>query len=175
MEECTALIDRIDNTDFRTNVIGYIAGYVIQMVRRFIKCEECNFNLLSEAGGLHHNSNKFLFRKMRGGLVLPCRDVVEICVVADHYFNLHAEDYVLKKNWANFLTNKILRDINFNKLFPQLKQHQLEAGDHVFRSVKVTIICYLKIKICHRNRLLNEKLSLNIRNKLSRLIIFQHD
>lgn len=62
---------------YQLNVISYIAGYVIDMVQRKVRCEICKIALHSnEKVGKHFS---LLLRKDRGGLNYPSKDVIQIC------------------------------------------------------------------------------------------------
>lgn len=175
MIECSLFLSNTDISGFKTNVIGYISGFVIKMVKRKIQCKICIDGLLSEAGGVHVDATDLLFRKMRGGLNLPCRDVVEICLVVEHYFTAST---FKKKNWGEIILNLIMREVNFDKLFPQLQDHRTEMApgdDHIYRLIKIIAACYIKIKLHQKSKIINDSNSKNIRNRMSRLIIFQNE
>jgi len=70
-------------TNFKEQVLGYIAGYVVRMVRRKVKCAECLTSLIFDP--LIDESQSFLLlqRKKWGRLIEASNNVIKICEEAE--------------------------------------------------------------------------------------------
>lgn len=66
-------------SEFKEAVITYIAGYVVKMVKKNVKCEDCLASLLgwSESPTKRH---QLFSRKKWGHLTLASNDVIEVCL-----------------------------------------------------------------------------------------------
>lgn len=83
-----------------------------------------------------------------------------------------------KNNWASEILNKVMMEIKFEKIFPQLQDHRLGTSpldDHLYKLVRVTIASFIKIKIHNKIKNMNINSSKNIRTNLSRSIIVQNE
>lgn len=170
-------LEQNSSSPFEENVIGYISGYVVKMVEKIIKCPECINSLHSEFGGAHPTALNLLFSKTRGGLIIPSKDVTDLCLVTNKYFK-HANINFKNKHQDERLALRILQDFNINKLFPSLHAHQYDTeigNNHIYKLAKTIIKCYIKIKFSQISKQINEANTTHIRQQLSRLIIFRHE
>jgi hypothetical protein len=62
-----------------------------------IKCVECRQACLSEYGGADVNATKLIFIKSRGGLIIPSKDVSDLCIAAEKYMLQYNHVADLKK------------------------------------------------------------------------------
>lgn len=170
-------LERNSASPFQENVIGYISGYVVRMTRKVLKCEECINSLYSEYGGAHPTALKLLFSKTRGGLIIPSKDVTDLCLITNKYFK--NSDINLKlKHQDERLALRILNDLNISGLFPALHDHQFHTeihNNHIYKLAKTVIKCFIKIKFSQIAKQINESNTTHIRQQLSRLIIFRHE
>lgn len=177
------LCDRLDSiniTEFQENVIGYISGFVVNMVKRYNKCVTCNNAMYSEYGGVRPGSMNLTFQKTRGGLMIPSKDVTDICLIAEKVFTkklINFKNIFSLNNLKEKLTLEALLEINFDNLFPLLNTHMFETeidNNHIYKLTKNIISSYLKIKLHQIARQRNEDNNVFVRNRLSRLIIFSN-
>lgn len=73
-------------------------------MQKKVKCLECKNACLSEFGGADPNATKLIFLKTRGGLMIPSKDVSDLCLMAEKYVVQYNHVADLKKlNPGKFL------------------------------------------------------------------------
>ncbi len=73
--------DKINLSEFSSNIVVYIAGYVVRKLLKKLLCIACRVGLLDST---KVNSNyKLLMRKDAGGLLFPSQSVVTVCTVTE--------------------------------------------------------------------------------------------
>ncbi|EFN66988.1 hypothetical protein EAG_15620, partial [Camponotus floridanus] len=77
-------------------VVTYIAGYVIKIIKNKIKCDMCRQSLESK-----ENNSLLLKIKNKGRLLLPSPHVIIICKVAERVLRQHKDLCTVK----NFMTS----------------------------------------------------------------------
>lgn len=80
-------------SEFATQTIGYIAGYVVRKLPNTVECAECiaGCKVLSSVTCKNNivnsqNALALIIAKNRGGLIVPSESVVIICTVAEQMF-----------------------------------------------------------------------------------------
>ena len=66
-------------SEFKESVVVYISGYVVRMVQKKLRCEDCIAALHDSAEFLTKPSHQLLRRKNWGNLVVASDDVIKIC------------------------------------------------------------------------------------------------
>lgn len=169
------------------NSVAYVAGFVVKKLKKLIKCTECVDACLAEYAGAHPTASRLCFMKQRGGLIVPSKDVVDICVEAERQLSIQLQEknvteILRDKQLQLRITHRVMRNLNMNLLFPSLREHgQLQYrtsfsidDDHMQLLIRKIIYEYVKIKKFHTCRNFNQGKKTHLRQKLSRLIIFQH-
>lgn len=65
---------------FKENVVTYVAGYVVKMVKKKTHCQECREALVCEEDAAKNSSwYSLTLRKKWGALILPSHDVIQVC------------------------------------------------------------------------------------------------
>lgn len=67
-------------SEFSSQAIAYIAGYVVRVLIKNIKCDICATALTTNASNELH---KFIIAKTKGGLLFPSLDTIKICKAAE--------------------------------------------------------------------------------------------
>ena len=99
---------------YKSAVITYIAGFVVKMVMRTVKCPVCVTALLAEREDLASSTYSLISHKTRGGLIYPSPSVVRLCRMAEKQFNVVEEnrDTLTQANFLQrHITMPILMDI----------------------------------------------------------------
>ncbi|KAK4882028.1 hypothetical protein RN001_005347 [Aquatica leii] len=167
------------------NVVVYIAGYVVKMTRRYIKCPVCVEALENVASGACDDSFMFLNRKNVGGLIKPSQNVIVICQRIEQQIRklLVITDAKVPKEKAFFDSFvRLLTNAVYQNSFIDLKEHMLNTAlvdgnfsNHILDMLKVIVTSYCKIRFNSLTKKQTEKAVGNlIRKTLSRLIIFSH-
>ncbi len=99
---------------YKSAVVTYIAGYVVNMVTRTIKCPFCEAALHAKASDLRSSTYSLISFKTRGGLIYPSPSVVHLCRLAEKQFTLAegdnrkmSEDMFLQ----NHISSQVLQDL----------------------------------------------------------------
>lgn len=69
------------------NVVGYIAGFVLRMLKRHTKCVVCIFALhdVASSSSTIDSALLLLEHKNRGGLIRPSPDLMAVLVLVEKY------------------------------------------------------------------------------------------
>ena len=93
-------------SDFKESVIIYISGYVVRMVQKKIRCEECLASL-QESEVSPGKTHQLLHRKKWGCLTIPSEDVIKVCLETEKslaFLMAQGMDSLLRQK---FLSQKI--------------------------------------------------------------------
>lgn len=82
-------------SQYKQAVIAYMAGYVVKMVKRKIKCVDCQLALKAEpvttSAASNNVGNDFMVMKDRGGLIKASSSVIVVCQETEKCFQrMHA-------------------------------------------------------------------------------------
>jgi len=93
--------------EYNSEVVTYIAGYVIKSIKNKIKCDMCLQSLESK-----ENYSLLLKIKNRGGLLLPSPEVITICKVAERVIRQYKDLFKIKNLMASLIhcAKKLLPD-----------------------------------------------------------------
>lgn len=89
-------------SEFKSNVITYIAGFVVKMVKRNLTCQTCLDSLESTSPSLK-TTESLLKRKKYGRLVEASPDVIKVCEVSEKLITQAIskdKDFFLRPNFA---------------------------------------------------------------------------
>lgn len=162
-----------DLTDYKSNVVEYIAGFVQKSMVTKVNCQFCKSILKSSTHSFFDLINKKQY--VNGNLFKPHEDLFKICVISEKFFV--QQSYVNKKD-LSYLILKILKFLP-NSLFSCLQEHILDYDifeNHRYLLMKLIIRKYLEIRIHHFNKLENINFKKTpMRRKLNNLIKFRHE
>ena len=165
-------------SEFKSSAITYIAGYVVRMTRKFLSCGECAAALTT---GIVMASS-FLEKKNRGGLVRPAPGVVKVCETTEKCFqrllNVTGGDLPQASGISHAISSAVLSEIGHLDVFDELTEHMFDCppdNNHVFTLIKSAAAAYVKIRMHHLTRRMNESISgALVRKKLTKLVLFKH-
>ena len=187
IQETTQLNDHTDEvpdlpplSDYKTVAIGYIAGYVVLMVRKRLKCEECLAALVTDQFLPDSMAHNLIRAKDRGGLIKPSKSVIQVCDATERHFQslVKVSGGLPRENGLiNKLSSAVLSSVGSN-VFNDLEDHMFDSSpenNHVFGIVKCIVGCFAKIRMHHLTKAFNsENAGKYVRKKYSKLIHFQH-
>lgn len=180
-------VDQI--SPYKQAAIGYIAGYVVRMVRKHINCPTCTSALVSNATKaivltreIHTANQQLINTKDRGGLVRPSQDVVLVCEATEVCFqrliNSNAGKLPQAKGIVQSIVSVVLKDVAFKAAFDTLYEHMLDStpdNNHIFSLIKCISSSYCKIRLHHLAKTFTEKLTgPKVRKQLTKLVLFKH-
>ncbi|KAH9633018.1 hypothetical protein HF086_000378 [Spodoptera exigua] len=88
------IIDSSQLCEFNNQIVGYIAGFVVRILRKQIKCNACIDSLIARGRLDFHKLMSII--KDKGGLVYASRDVYDICKKTETVFRQNVkQDFVM--------------------------------------------------------------------------------
>jgi hypothetical protein len=164
---------------YKKAAISYIAGYVANKVKASIICTKCCEALGSERT---QAASSVLALKDRGGLFMPTPSVIKVCEESEKCFQRMLAVTCGQLPHATGILDTIvvavLGVLCIHSLFKELNDHQFDSPvdqNHIILMTKKFIKCYCKVKLFHLGNKATENGSgENIRNKLNKLVLFNH-
>lgn len=159
-------VDFLPPSSFVSNVIVYIAGFVVRSVSKRMDCDECKLSLLSSNVPSATDGDFLLLSlKNNGGLILPSKDTITLLKRADFYFRLMPQ----RKQTERYVLPRVLCDSSISTLFSS--DHHLIC-DHRDRLLRSLIISFCKLRSFHIARQHNFSFE-TVRNRLNKTILFR--
>jgi hypothetical protein len=167
----------LTQSEYKSDVLGYIAGYVQKTILTREQCSQCKIYLTDMK---MVESNLLLDIKNRGPLCIPSGEVVKIVKVAHSVVEkrLHEPDLLTEKNVVEKLAIKTVNILN--GLYPSLMENLSQHADvcSIFSSHKIKLMkkissFYITTLLHHFCRQYNNK-DARIRNMYSKLILFKN-
>lgn len=156
-------------SSFSIQVLSHIAGNVVHVLMKKIKCDVCVGALVSRWRTSQH---KFIICKDKGGLLYPSDDVITICKKAESVIRYYTDNS--RKFNKDFLVTKILHSLVGTKLFEDISFHQIgeyPTGNHITDLMKAVIEKYINIRV---HFLLKEYVSKETKRQLlNKYVLFQ--
>lgn len=164
-------------SEFKQAAINYIAGYVVKMMQRTLKCMACS-NALTTSRYIHPLTKL----KDRGGLLKPSESVVSICLETEKCFQrmLKASNGKLPQGFgiSKSISTAVLSNCANMNLFADLNDHQFETSvtdNHIHHLVKLVAQSYSKIKMYHLGKQTTaSNTGPKVRKNMAKLILFKH-
>ncbi|KAF2891740.1 hypothetical protein ILUMI_14433 [Ignelater luminosus] len=159
---------------YKEHVIGNIAGFVVKQIIKKIKCSICEGLLTTE-----HSNSALLNLKKWGKLVIPSKEVIEICKLLEVL--IKENNAVYKKGQiADHLILQLFRK-NIDKIFSNkvMQDHILGQDlldNHRIQLIRIIGTVYLKVRLHHEAKVKNcWNKSNRIRHKYTKLILFNKE
>ena len=193
-EELFSLLDGQVLTEVQSNILYYIAGYIIRKISADISCADCILLLRCDMPasrtldhgysiGCNHNMARLVTLKDRGGLLYPTEELFNIIKVAEKLFRTVAT----KQRLNTSVTLLRLRTAAFQALcekgitFPSIEHEQpLAVGEtsHECALTLKVLNLFFKLRMHYYGKIytsdvIHQKQSSN-RNLQNRLTIFRH-
>ena len=154
----------------QSDVVSYIAGFVVRKTTVQISCDDCEMMLTSKS----KDDAPLIDLKNRGGLIYPSKDTIRICNISERKIMEKKNDdhFFSKKNILQYLVTKILSCIITQ--FPFVFSGCMNEPNHKHEMIRkvATTYCVIRLKYLAKNKT-NEMKGRKIRNKLSKLIHFK--
>lgn len=167
--------------EYQENVVMYIAGFVAKKIEKELKCIDCIESVTRSYD--EDKSLQFLNFKNRGGLRIPSSSMCRICLRTEKsiqlILKLRGQMLPIKQNFIKTLLKDSYELLEHGNVFPQLHlgscDFALEDNNHKKALIEKIIQIYGSIRINSISRKINETVAgTNIRQTLSKLIIFKH-
>ena len=165
-------------SEFSSNVVTYVAGYVSRKLCTKLKCVGCKSCLLSTDHVV--TNSKLLTRKNNGGLVVPSESTVTVCCVTERCIRLicsASPEKIPRQRNMNFALQVAVIDRTEKKnLFSAEHSCFINVIDG-FQSNLVRLIVneYVNIRFYSMGKTLTDKLrGKNVRFNSNKNVIFAH-
>ncbi len=154
-------------TEYVTDVVGHIAGFVERHLKKVIKCCEC-LDCLSTKDVFY---GRLTVIKNQGGLTHPQQNIYKICKIAEQEIRCAN---IKDKNFFIRLSAKILRSVCNSHIFCNVKHSNGSIdNDHKTLLIKSVIDYYIKIRCFHLAKEQNV-VDVFVRKKLTKLVHFKN-
>ena len=163
-------------SEYRQNVLVYIAGYIQRRVSKTMQCTSCQLLLSNMRISM---SSGLIETKDRGGLIRPSADIVRLINIVDSIFNqylvdgkLFTQKRLIEKIFIQTL--KVVNSCNL-KLFDFLDDHveNIVFGSHRSNFFKKVVFAFVTMRARHSCKEFNNSCA-KVRIKLSKLILFKN-
>lgn len=165
------------NSEYKNDILVYMAGYVQQKIARKEGCLKCKV-IISNAKIVQ--SSLLLNMKNRGPLCIPSEDVVKIIKVSNSVLDriLKGSKIMLEKNIVEKITIETLMILQnlYPRILTELSEHSTDCAiisNHRILMIKKIAALFITTVIHHKCRLNNNKDS-KIRSMYSKLILFKN-
>jgi len=159
-------------TEYKNEVITYLAGYIARKLMKTLHCVECVGALIEQNADTKNNYN-LINIKNRGSLIYPSKDLVYISKKIEntirHYL---CENETLSNFNMNTFVCKVMEELIHINIFPELKEHvndQSFSSNHVNHLLRIIIESYTKTRLAHYI----QNVRISDRHKLNKLILFR--
>ena len=168
---------------YKKFVVSYIAGFVVRMIRRQLRCPECLASLaVVNASVTFNEALQFVEFKDKGGLVKSSHSVLLVCQSTESCIQrmLNATGGALPQcadEIQSAISIAVLSDVG-TRVFDDLTQHMFDStpdGNHVFNLVKLICRNYTKIRFHSLAKTFTAEISgKKVRKQLGKLVLFKH-
>lgn len=164
------ILENQNISEFVSEVLIYIAGFVIHSLKPRIQCEICLEALLGERNDLLCSLVEY---KSRGKLIYPSKYVITVCRESEKQLrgSLHNKK---QSQYMTKLCNSIYKSVVENNILSPFSTHDFETGPidgHISILTKNIINKFCTLRF--RHECFKECQQLSNRQLLSKLILFQ--
>ncbi|XP_017291504.1 uncharacterized protein LOC108247691 [Kryptolebias marmoratus] len=142
---------------FVSNIVTYIAGFVVRWIMSAVCCDVCKASLVSAAIQPCYELYQLLELKNEGGLVTPSQGVVYILTAAEKGIRLFMSTASAKNICSVHKVTMYVKnecgDIDPLCLGEHITESQYGIDNHYFDIIKVLVACYYTIRQKHIARL----------------------
>lgn len=164
-------------TEYSTDVVFYMAGFVVRKLKNTLKCEICIESLYSSDEVVQVTT--LLSIKNKGGLITPSYDVFKICEATERIVRELKEtvsgELLGRHKHVVFIINKVCKKFKESNIFESLIVHSFEQDfndNHRIMMIKAIIKLYLTARVYHLIKQANVPQE-KIRNFLTKTILFK--
>jgi hypothetical protein len=173
----TGWAPRTANSVVLSNILAYVAGWVVKKVMRSITCDICRVSLISqEIPRSFDRSYHLLKLKNNGGLVIPSRGVIVIIENAEKAIRQLSMNPMRNCKFQNILifVKKMIRNEDLLGLDQHATESQHEIDNHFFDLLRSIVKAYYDLRHHHIAKMYTvQKLGLSIRHQVNKTVLFK--
>lgn len=161
-------------TTYITDIVTYIAGFVVRCLKKCVSCAFCRLLLVEESA-----ASLLQRRKQFGNLTNASAFVIKICKAAEkslRFFMIKNNIFNLR-NVKSVLIMRTIYDLPFHlyEHFGDHLTHDNVLNNHGRQLVQLVLHQYFKIRLHHESSRLRESQSgVRVRSLLTKSILFQN-
>ena len=153
-----------------TNVVSYLAGWIIRKLLSKLKCADCHSSLLNNI--TMDRSTAFIATKTMGGLIYPSVGIVKVCQATETAIRAYPATTFI--NIQHQVLNTISDSLTTYFPDPHFTDSSIES--HLPSLFRLVMHMYYKLKQFHRTKVFNaQRTSVSIRSKAGKAIHFRGD
>ncbi|CAG4985045.1 unnamed protein product [Colias eurytheme] len=170
-DQITEFVDVPYMSNFKNQVVGYIAGFVVKSLSKQIKCINCIDNLTAKNRYWFH---KFVTLKDRGGLSYASEDVYLICMVAESIIqNIDKVSDIQ----SNIIYKKIVIDVmkkfvgSDSRRYFEFDMSHVSGAIHQTNLMRLVVEKYIQIRLHFISKRENLQKSVNSKRQIYRKLV----
>ena len=166
-----------ETSEYKENVLNYIAGFIQKKILKNEKCIQCRQFLAT-----NQISTPFLNLRNLGGLNTPAETLLHIVklteVIVTDFHNKHNVFSQKDIFYQIFVRAIHFLDIKNQNFLSELNCHAFDCKEtlsHRNSFIKKVVQCFLTLKLRHMSKLKNEDIcKARIRHKYNKLVLFSN-
>ncbi|XP_065324717.1 uncharacterized protein LOC135931493 isoform X3 [Gordionus sp. m RMFG-2023] len=175
---CTDVPDIQKLSPFVDNIATYISGYITRKLisENKVKCYIC-ISAMIVKNCKDQESYNLIKIKNNQGLIIPSRDVSRLCQYAESGFrtfehNNQIKKFCIFKRIISFVISKVIETNIFDNLVDHMLDQE-ETSSHYQKLIRLIVERYINISFYHFADKQNKNENTNIRQKLTKTILFK--
>jgi len=161
-------------TEYATEIITYISGYIAKNIIKKINCSICKKLLIKNTTQKDiYRTDKLLQRKNRSGLCEASNDVITICKEAEKTFRLNQHIAFKTKNIVQHLILQTLQSLPSYVFYDNHVFDQSPLFDHRGQIIKLILKKFFHLRLMHESKAFIN-CDQRIRMKNNKLTLFQN-
>lgn len=156
-------------TEYKDEVINYIAGCVLRKAKKLLRCIECIDALTAKT----QTGCNLIDIKNRDSLFYPSKDLIYICKKVETAITIFKNMHTTFKSFKmDVFVHDVIENLIDKDIFIELKEHindQCFFSNHINNLLRVVIQLYSKIRLTHDIQNVN----ISDRHKFNKLILFK--
>jgi len=177
--------DVLSLSQYTTNVLCYIAGFVVRKMLHTVQCDECRYSLVCHSSERQCASDELCLLRLKthGGLIIASDDVCRVIKVCEATLRSSVDTQALTHCLRSVtqLELQCMMALASITVFDSLKDHALDTraadnvDDHVYHLKRLIIKHFMCLRRCHAFREFSRKAAgKSVRKKLSKTVLFKH-
>lgn len=141
-----------------TDVVGYVAGFVVRSLLKVVKCNECKHALFETKKPIA-SPYPLVKIQWKSELIYASADVIAVCSLAEKCFRrltgAKNNAFAIDRGFKQALSSAILEAGGDKQLFSVLHSHMFDNeadANHVVHLLKLIAEVFINVRVCSSNR-----------------------
>lgn len=158
-------------SEFATNIVIYISGFVCKKLNSKLKCQECLSKLTTQKENAFYS---FIHFKNDPNFTYPSNDVVFLCTETEKIISQNIqENILLSSSIKNNILNEVLLVTKTHKVFQDVNEKHTHSisENYELQLMKEVILKYVDLRLRYACKQMSAKDS--IRNYFKKIVLFK--